>query len=132
MLLFGPVMPYKDPEIRRLKQAEYSKAYYEKNQKLVISKIAKNKKAAKEWFAELKATKSCVQCGESHIATLDFHHTNPAKEDKKLHRLLSEGQGKTRLLKEMDKCVVLCSNCHRIHHHNERGIKNKKLANKQK
>jgi hypothetical protein len=125
-------MPYKDPAVRRLKQAGYSKTYYEKNQKLVIAKTAKNKKVAKEWFMELKATKSCVQCGQSHIATLDFHHTNPAKEDKKLHRLLSEGQSKIRILKEIDKCVVLCSNCHRIHHHNERKIKTKKTCKQTK
>jgi hypothetical protein len=50
---------------------------------------------------EYKKTLRCADCGQSHPATLDFHHLDPAKE-------------------EIAKCVVLCANCHRIRHWNEK------------
>jgi phage FluMu gp28-like protein len=119
-------MPYKDLEVRKEKQAGYSKTYYEKNKKEVIRKINAKKKAHKEWFVNYKKQLSCSDCGESRSATLDFHHIKPCKSDKKIHKLVSDGHTKARLLKEIEKCVVLCSNCHRIHHHEER--KNKKIV----
>lgn len=121
-------MPFKDLEVRKVKQAGYSKTYYEKNRKLVISKVNKNKKENREWFTAYKKQLVCVTCGESHPAALDFHHINPCKSDKKIHKLVGDGHTKIRIQKEIDKCVVLCSNCHRIHHHDERKLKIKKLA----
>lgn len=124
-------MPFKDPELRKRKQAEYSKAYYEKNRSKVIAKINQNKKANRRWFAAFKATKSCIKCGESHPAALDFHHVHPRKGDKKVNDLVSDGHAKQRIMEEINKCVVLCSNCHRKHHHEERVTK-RKLAKKKK
>ena len=121
-------MPYKDLKVRKEKQAGYSKSYYEKNKKEVIRKINAKKKVHKDWFTEFKATKSCTKCGESRPATLDFHHVTPINTNKKVHKLVSDGHTKTRILKEIEKCVVLCSNCHRIHHEEERANKRKLVA----
>lgn len=121
-------MPFKDLEVRKVKQAGYSKTYYEKNRKLVISKINKNKKENREWFVNYKKQLSCVTCGESRSATLDFHHVKPCKSDKKIHKLVGDGHTKIRIQKEIAKCVVLCSNCHRIHHEEERKNKRKLVA----
>ena len=121
-------MPYKDLEVRKVKQAGYSKTYYEKNKKEVIQKINVRKKANKEWFAKYKKQLSCVDCGESRSATLDFHHSDPKKTDQKLHKLVSDGHTKIKILKEIAKCIVLCSNCHRIHHEKERKNKRKSVA----
>lgn len=121
-------MPFKDPEVRKQKQAEYSRRYYEKNRTKVIQKINDNKKANRRWFAAFKKTLSCIECGENHPAALDFHHKNPKKTDKKVNELVSDGHAKARISEEIAKCVVLCSNCHRKHHHNER----KKVAKSKK
>ena len=40
-LQLGPEMPIKDPERRKLKQAEYSKTYYEKNKTQVMEDAIK-------------------------------------------------------------------------------------------
>lgn len=124
-------MPFKDPEVRKQKQAEYSRRYYEKNRTKVIAKINENKKANRRWFAAFKKTLSCIECGENHSAALDFHHVHPRKGDKKVNDLVSDGHAKARISEEIAKCVVLCSNCHRKHHHNER-IHKKKIAKAKK
>jgi tryptophanyl-tRNA synthetase len=59
---------------------------------------------------------------------LDFHHTEPKKTNKKVHKLVSDGHTKIRIQKEIEKCVVLCSNCHRVHHEEERKNKRKIVA----
>lgn len=121
-------MPFKDLEVRRLRQAVYSKTYYEKNKKDVIQKINAKKKIHKDWFVNYKKQLSCTVCGEDRPATLDFHHTDPKKTNKKVHKLVSDGHTKIRIQKEIEKCVVLCSNCHRIHHEEERKNKRKMVA----
>ena len=112
-------MPYKDPEVRKRKQAEYSKKSYEANKdfvKLTTKKGKKEKRA--EWYA-FKSTLKCTKCGFNHPAALDFHHTNPEEKEGSVHSYISNGQfAKAR--KELKKCIVLCSNCHRLHHHEER------------
>jgi len=62
----------------------------------------------------------CVDCGIDYpkypYVVFDFHHTNPSEKDfdwGKM-RLVS----KTKMFEELDKCILLCSNCHRIKHHN--------------
>jgi hypothetical protein len=123
-------MPFKDPEKRRIKQAEYSKKYYEANKKAVIKKINAKKKVNRAWFTAYKATLSCIICGENHPAALDFHHKKPQKTDKKVNDLVSDGHTKIRIQAEIDKCEVLCSNCHRKHHHDEREARKKVAKSK--
>lgn len=121
-------MPFKDPAVRKAKQAGYSKTYYEKNRELVISKVNVKKKIHKAWFVNYKKQLACVTCGHNHPAALDFHHVEQKKSNKKVHKLVSDGNTKKRILEEIDKCVVLCSNCHRIHHEEERKNKRKLVA----
>ena len=71
-----------------------------------------------EWRT-FKRTLKCTTCGFDHPAALDFHHEDPSKKEANIHRLLQNGLS-SKLEKELAKCIVLCANCHRIHHHNER------------
>lgn len=126
-------MPYKDPEIRRQKQKIYSKRSYEKNKKDVIQKVSAKKKAHRTWFVNYKKQLMCVTCGFDHPAALDFHHVEQKKSNRKVNELVGDGHTKKQILEEISRCIVLCSNCHRVHHHDERVIKKQKiLAKKQK
>lgn len=62
---------------------------------------------------------SCSDCGYNKcIAALDFHHINPNTKDSDIKSL---GQRKWEsILKEIKKCKLLCSNCHREHHWKEK------------
>lgn len=52
-----------------------------------------------------------------HTAAFDFHHTDPAEKDVDPGILLRGS--KEKLYKELDKCILLCANCHRIFHWQE-------------
>ena len=112
-------MPYKDPEVRKAKHAEYSKTYYEKNKAKVIKAAAVNRKKFTADWAAFKSTLKCSVCGENHPATLDFHHVDPNEKEHSIDRLVRNCSWKT-IERELEKCVVLCANCHRKHHHEER------------
>ena len=61
----------------------------------------------------------CVKCGFFHAAAMDFHHSDPTTKDKGVSELVRNGYAKQRIVEEIEKCVCLCSNCHRILHSEE-------------
>ena len=68
---------------------------------------------------EIKASYNCMKCGESRIYTLDFHHKDPTIKDETIARMTSNRNKVEDIQKEIEKCVVLCSNCHREFHYLE-------------
>jgi hypothetical protein len=70
----------------------------------------------KKNLVEYKGGK-CEVCGiidKDHYSIYDFHHTNPKEKD----MLISGSYCRSLkiLKKEVDKCILVCSNCHRIIH----------------
>jgi hypothetical protein len=122
-------MPYKDPEKRKLKHREYSRKHYEANKREVIERTQTRKKSLRTQWIEYKESVSCIKCGLSHPAAIDFHHVSPSPGDRKIFEIL-RCNNFSAALEEIKKCVPLCSNCHRIHHHDERS--RKRLAKKKK
>jgi len=56
----------------------------------------------------------CFKCGKSyHNASYDFHHVGG--KDYNMNSLLSNASRK-RIIAELNKCVLLCSVCHRLEH----------------
>ena len=91
--------------------------YYYRNRESEKKRSKDRKKDLKKWFKKIKRELECERCGESHPACLDFHH----KEDKEhsVNELVSEKiASRKRIKQEIDKCEVLCANCHRKHHSN--------------
>lgn len=70
----------------------------------------------------------CLVCGEARTPCLDLHHVNPAEKEGNISHLMEKGSDE-KFQREIEKCVVLCSNCHRIWHAEERGWKNDKSTN---
>src|SRR6056297_2569932 len=112
-------MPYADPEVRRQKNKEYSRRYYEKNKTATTARSRRTKAEQRKKWNTYKSTLKCINCGFSHPAALDFHHVIMRPDNAKVHRLLAN-HSYARVMEEIKKCVVLCANCHRIHHHEER------------
>jgi 5-methylcytosine-specific restriction endonuclease McrA len=70
----------------------------------------KNKEFIKKYLTE----HPCVRCGYSDIRALDFDHINPASKIKSIGRLMNGTASIELLMTEIEKCQVLCANCHRI------------------
>lgn len=73
----------------------------------------------KEFVSQIKAEFGCAKCGEKREYMLDFHHKNPSIKDDTIARITSNNNKMENIQKEIDKCVVLCSNCHREFHYFE-------------
>lgn len=72
----------------------------------------------RKFVSEIKLTSKCSQCDENHPATLDFHHVDKNHKDFSISEAYKFGS-LTKLKNELDKCVILCSNCHRKLHWRE-------------
>jgi hypothetical protein len=116
-------MPSRNLEERKRQNKAASRRYYEKNKKKVIQANSLRKKAGLTAFYAYKATLKCIQCGEDHPATLDFHHHTPNPANKKIFELIRNGRYSLAMSEIKEKCWVLCSNCHRKHHYEERSRK---------
>ena len=90
--------------------------FYKKNKtncKKCQAKITEKKRVAnRELLLEYKGGK-CEHCGYNRYrGALEFHHKDPAEKDPTGLRKRSLDA----LKKEVDKCVLLCANCHREEH----------------
>jgi hypothetical protein len=97
--------------------AENTRRHREKLGPAYLEHVRELRRQKKEWLDSLKI--GCARCSQTHVACLEFHHRDPSQKD----FLLSVGVAKyslKRLQTEVDKCEIICSNCHRIHHWNER------------
>lgn len=71
----------------------------------------------------LKGNK-CSVCGLEYNgkngAVFDFHHINPDEKDFNITSYLRHySKIPDRIYREVEKCVLLCSNCHRLEHSEE-------------
>ena len=75
--------------------------------------IERGKKNREEYIAYLGS--SCSVCGYNKChSALEFHHKNPKQKDPKFTSIRYWGLEKAK--DELDKCILLCSNCHREEH----------------
>jgi len=111
-------MPYKDKSVRKNKAKEYSRKDYLGNYAQRREKLNARRRELKAQWDDYKKTLACTKCGFTHHAALDFHHEDPSKKEYNVNRLVSDGRFR-KAYEEIKKCIVLCANCHRIHHYEE-------------
>ena len=84
------------------------------------SKIRKNEKRKKivAIINEEKIKLGCAHCHnhfENNPEALDFHHPDPSTKVKNVsYYWRSSWKQLEKIIKEWEKCIVLCANCHRI------------------
>ncbi len=108
-------MAYKD----KRKQKKNRQDHYLKNKTVYLHKARISGKKIRDrnrkFIFDFLSIHPCVDCGLTDIRCLDFDHIEAKEFD--VSKLI--GYSLKRLEKEISKCEVRCSNCHRIKHWNE-------------
>lgn len=93
----------------RLHMREWRKANIAKDHR----NWTENRKQKKAWVTAQKT--ACTKCSESDPVCLDFHHRDPTQKVLEISLAIASWSIK-RIQAEIDKCDLLCSNCHRKLH----------------
>ncbi len=97
-------MPYKDP----IKQRDAARKWARNNK----GNATRNREASKALILEAKA-RPCMDCGNTFpTVCMDFDHRDD--EDKVSRVSAMRHYSLDKLRAEIEKCDVVCSNCHRI------------------
>jgi predicted HNH restriction endonuclease len=77
----------------------------------------KERAYSNKWKALQYKGGKCQQCGEDRPATLCFHHRDPSQKELKLDGRSFANRKWETIKEEVDKCDLLCHNCHNILHY---------------
>ncbi len=105
-------MPFKD----KSEQAASAAKHYATNKKIMKDRAKahrlqtkqRNRQALLEYFL----SHPCVVCGESDPLVLCFDHVDRAAKKDNVACMVTSGASWQTILKEIDKCVIRCHNCH--------------------
>lgn len=88
---------------------------YTRCKKCVVEAVDKRRKKLKEMAVAHKGGK-CEHCGyNKYIGALEFHHNDPNEKDFGISGTKQTASW-NKIKKEVDKCTLLCSNCHKEEH----------------
>ena len=95
------------------------KRTYADRREYLIASVQKHRLRLRQKAAAYKGG-ACENCGYNKcFAALEFHHRNPSEKSFTISKRYSYSW--QRIKKELDKCIMLCANCHREFHARENG-----------
>lgn len=109
-------MAYQKTEQDKARNAERKKEWYQENREKQYARVKRNQQRIKDWIDSFKENLSCIECGETHPGCLDFHHRDPSQKKADISKTHLKGWSLDRVKQEIEKCDILCSNCHRKLH----------------
>ena len=87
--------------------------------KNVHARKRKFRQETRQYVWEYLLTHPCIECGESDPIVLEFHHRHA--KDKAVSVMVAGGYPIAAIQAEIDKCDVLCANCHQRKTMKQRG-----------
>lgn len=95
--------------------AEYGHQWYEqhkeKRKRILRAQKRVRRETAREYVLQILRDSGCVDCGEKDPVVLDFDHVEKKTLD--ISVMIHRGHLVESLKKEISKCQIRCSNCHR-------------------
>jgi hypothetical protein len=83
---------------------------------MVRAFFAERRATARDYVEKAKQA-PCSDCGlRWPPKVLHFHHLDPSTKGISVARHISQGSRPERIQEEIDKCVLLCANCHILRH----------------
>jgi CO dehydrogenase/acetyl-CoA synthase alpha subunit len=102
---------YKDPYDERAKAAR--RKHYEKNKEVYKANAAKRKREMQQYVWAMKSN-PCMDCGIQYLPwVMQFDHRPEEVKVGDFSKLVNNGSW-TKLLAEIEKCDLVCANCHII------------------
>jgi hypothetical protein len=95
--------------------SKYKKSRYSKDRLSAILNAKKQKEKHRQWYIDFKKGLKCIRCGFDNSFALDFHHRDPNEKYMNVSQMVNN-YSKDVILNEIEKCDVLCANCHAIEH----------------
>jgi hypothetical protein len=87
-----------------------------------VTRKSERRREITDKIRQYKQNLKCKQCDNNDFRVLDFHH-NGDEKDFNVGDACRSGYSFLRIKTEMDKCEVLCANCHRILHYERKNGK---------
>lgn len=82
-----------------------------------------------DYVDEIKNEGECRICGESRDQALCFHHKNPENKIAAVSRMAKSSKYSLEdVKKELEKCELVCFNCHEIHYSSTKKLSNTPVA----
>ena len=89
------------------------KKQYARNKKYYLDRNREQRSNNRKWYQDLKSNSPCNMCNNIFpYYVMDFDHKDPETKEMNVAQMM--GYSKEAILKEIKKCDLLCSNCHRI------------------
>lgn len=109
----GRLQPYCRP-CNNAHNREYYAKNREKQKAVVLARNQRYKEELRVWIRDIKSNTPCADCKILHPwFVMDFDHVFDEKEYN-ISMMLVSGYSKSKIQKEIDKCELVCSNCHRV------------------
>ena len=89
----------------------YEGSAKERHKENVHARKRQVRELAREYVFQYLSTHPCANCGEADPVVLEFHHREG--KDRSVSELVAGGYSIATIQAEIDKCDVLCANCHR-------------------
>lgn len=110
-------MGYKDgydKEARKETNRKYYQKHYADNKQYYIGR-ARNRQNFLAGYVRKCKSNPCLDCGKKYpYYVMDFDHRPSEEKEANISELLGRAVSLHRLKKEINKCDLVCSNCHRI------------------
>lgn len=100
-------------------KTEENHKYYTENTEQIETNRLRRREKLRAFLIEAK-NKPCMDCGQSYPHyVMDFDHVRGQKH-RKLSSAIAAVWSVERAQEEIDKCELVCANCHRIRTHSRK------------
>lgn len=95
----------------------YNREHYRNNKQAYLDKARRNEAlytiAIREYVWQYLLNNPCVTCGEADPVVLEFDHLDPSTKLFNISEAAKKVSKIASVQEEIDKCQILCANCHR-------------------